>query len=254
MTMKKKRSRKAPLKEEDKTGLMIPGGLAELIGDVDLEAAQAAAVDARDGEREDLRKDLGRPRITLKNVLLSVGKLTFEAIIVAHHRTNAYWEDARPKPGQRPDCMALDGINGRGDNGSGDGERKCIACPMNVFGTGEGGKSKACKNTRVLFLHRLDPRDEGTAPVEVLQVAPASIRNVSRYLEDFLVEKIDFFRHATTITAIDPPMGGWQFERGEELDESYSKVALALNYKHRQEHAALLTQLEEVIIEGDPVD
>ena len=46
-----------------------------------------------------------------------------------------------------PDCGSFDGITGTGTPGG-----ICKNCPFNQFGSGEG-KSKACKNRRMLYLH-----------------------------------------------------------------------------------------------------
>lgn len=67
-------------------------------------------------------------------------------VIVYHTPSNAYW----PYEGmQSPQCSALDGENGIGDPGG-----ECQNCPLNRFGSGEGGRGKACKNMHRIYLLR----------------------------------------------------------------------------------------------------
>lgn len=57
----------------------------------------------------------------------------------------------------------------------------CRTCPLNQFGSGNNGKSKACKNTRELAVLLLDPDNEDSitdpnAPVYTLSVPPSGLR------------------------------------------------------------------------------
>lgn len=80
---------------------------------------------------------------------------TIEGIVVAHHSVNAYWSKPMEDGGgsDAPDCSSRDGLTGHGDNGTGDGERPCAACPLNEFGSASDG-GKACKNMKHLYVLR----------------------------------------------------------------------------------------------------
>lgn len=59
---------------------------------------------------------------------------------------------------------------------------KCSTCPMNAFGSGSNGKSKACKNSRVLAVLLVDPEDPDAinasdAPIYTLQLPPTAIKS-----------------------------------------------------------------------------
>lgn len=93
-------------------------------------------------------------------------------IVVWHHKTNAYWksqdDDNMNTP---PDCISNDGKFGRGKPGG-----SCAYCPLNEFGSGEGGKGKACKNTETLYILQRD----GLLPV-ILQLPPTSLKGWRTY-------------------------------------------------------------------------
>lgn len=67
-------------------------------------------------------------------------------VIVWHHKSNAYW-DRDAEDDAPPVCVSLDGINGAGIPGG-----YCDICPCNQFGSGEGGRGKACKNMYRLYI------------------------------------------------------------------------------------------------------
>lgn len=57
---------------------------------------------------------------------------------------------------------------------------KCATCPLNQFGSGNNGKSKACKNTRELAVRIVNPDDDGydpSAPLYTLSLPPTAIRS-----------------------------------------------------------------------------
>jgi len=56
----------------------------------------------------------------------------------------------------------------------------CPSCPLNAFGSGNNGKSKACKNTRELAVLLLDPQhpdahNDPKAPIYTLSLPPTAI-------------------------------------------------------------------------------
>ncbi|MCC3399702.1 hypothetical protein [Eubacterium callanderi] len=91
-------------------------------------------------------------------------------VVVWHHKSNAYWavssDDNTP-----PDCLSHDGVQGIGSPGG-----SCKECPLNAFGSGEGGKGKACKNMELLYI--LQP--ENLLPV-VVSLPPTSLNNWRTY-------------------------------------------------------------------------
>ena len=57
----------------------------------------------------------------------------------------------------------------------------CATCPLNVFGTGSNGKSKACKNTRELAVLLIDPNDSEAlaspkSTIYTMSIAPNSLK------------------------------------------------------------------------------
>ena len=74
--------------------------------------------------------------------------MEIEAVILYSHPANSYYTEAYKGGSNPPDCGSFDGITGTGTPGG-----FCKNCPFNQFGSGEG-KSKACKNRRMLYLLR----------------------------------------------------------------------------------------------------
>lgn len=76
----------------------------------------------------------------------------------------------------KPDCFSNDGV--RPDAAAATPQSKaCASCPHNVFGTGAGGKGKACSDSR-----RVAVAASGT-PNEpmLLRVPPASLKSLAEY-------------------------------------------------------------------------
>ena len=93
-------------------------------------------------------------------------------VIVYHHKSNAYWEgDGNPVEGQQPDCVSSDGVTGVGNPGG-----SCATCPLNEYGSKEGGKGKACKNTERLYMIT----ENSILPYRI-SVSPASLRAYRTY-------------------------------------------------------------------------
>lgn len=63
----------------------------------------------------------------------------------------------------------------------------CASCPMNAFGSGENGKSKACKNTRELAVLLVE--DDGShnapdAPIYTLSLSPTNMRSFDSFVSN----------------------------------------------------------------------
>jgi hypothetical protein len=92
---------------------------------------------------------------------------TLEGVIIYNHAANAFWaEGSEDDENAAPLCSSVDGKLGCGDPGG-----DCITCALNKFGSGDNGKGKACKNTRVLYLLR----DGEFMPMQVV-LPPTSIK------------------------------------------------------------------------------
>ena len=88
-------------------------------------------------------------------------------VIVYSHLTNAYWPGAKNDDEENPPaCQAVDGKVGFGTPGG-----VCATCKLNAFGTGEGGKGKACKNMRALYFLR-----SGDMMPMILNLPPTSLK------------------------------------------------------------------------------
>lgn len=89
-------------------------------------------------------------------------------VIVHHHPANGYWVEGEVSP----ICSSVDGKVGVGDPGG-----NCADCPLNQFGSGEGGVGKACKNSHVLYLLQ----SGSTLPIR-LNLPPTAIRPFSNFV------------------------------------------------------------------------
>jgi len=97
---------------------------------------------------------------------------TIEGVIFYNHASNALWsEGSQDDENATPICSSVDGRIGVGDPG-----KDCATCAFNKFGSGEGGRGKACKNTRVLYLLR----DGEYMPIQVI-LPPTSIKPFSDF-------------------------------------------------------------------------
>ncbi len=100
-------------------------------------------------------------------------------VVVFTHRMNAYWESAygeNPDESKAPSCASMDGKVGiDGETGE---VRSCENCPYNEYGTDiKGGKGKACKNMRRVYLMM-----DGNPNLYLLTVPPTSIKDVNKQL------------------------------------------------------------------------
>lgn len=114
----------------------------------------------------------------------------------------------------------------------------CMVCPMNKFESGVG-KSKACKNTRLLAIMQLDAADD--SPIWLLSVPPSSIRNFDTYVTTTLKGRHNV-TPAMVVTQIYMdqsktfPAPRCRFERLLDEDE------LKFYYSRRPEAEAILLQ------------
>ena len=93
-------------------------------------------------------------------------------VILYNHAVNSYYKEKYTGGNNPPDCGSFDGKVGVGTPGG-----DCKTCPYNKFGTGEG-KSKACKNRRMLYILQ----ENEFFPV-VLSLPPGSVGSYSNYVK-----------------------------------------------------------------------
>ena len=116
----------------------------------------AFEVPSEDGEGSDLVKEI-------------------EAVILYSHPANSYYTEAYKGGSNPPDCGSFDGITRTGTPGG-----ICKNCPFNQFGSGEG-KSKACKNRRMLYLLR----ENEIFPL-TLNLPTGSLKGFTKYVQTLL--------------------------------------------------------------------
>ena len=98
---------------------------------------------------------------------------TLDGIIVHWTSPRAYWKTGMEVGGNTPpDCSSHNGETGYGNPGG-----ECFGCPLNEWGSAEGGSGKACKEKRMLFLLR----STDLLPI-VIQAPSTSIQPVKKYL------------------------------------------------------------------------
>ena len=103
-------------------------------------------------------------------------------VILDHHPVNGYWKEKFDGQNNQPDCASYDGKVGIATE---TGECKdCATCPYNQFGSGEGGKGKACKN-----MHRCYILREGNPVPLLLVLPPTSLKGLRDYIGKKVVLK-----------------------------------------------------------------
>ena len=86
-----------------------------------------------------------------------------------------------------PDCYAIGKVLSQmqpesdSPNMQGGADGDCATCPLNQFGSGNNGQSKACKNSRLAAALVIDPNDPEAstapdAPIYTIEFAPTSIK------------------------------------------------------------------------------
>ena len=92
-------------------------------------------------------------------------------IIVAQHKANGYWPEG-DSMGNPPECSSFDGKVGIGTPGG-----DCARCPLNEWGSGDGGSGKACKNMMQVYLLQ-----SGVMFPIQLSLPPTSIKPFNSYM------------------------------------------------------------------------
>ena len=124
-------------------------------------AAQSAAISYYDPAAFDLSENMEGVEPRLPEVKIISAAAIFETpdgenpkevtgVIVATSRVNAWWAKDMDEAGAGtpPDCFSKNGIIPHSEHRE---HHQCATCPQNKFGS-DGGRGKACKNTRRLSI------------------------------------------------------------------------------------------------------
>ncbi|MCM1530388.1 MAG: hypothetical protein NC093_10395 [Alistipes sp.] len=110
-------------------------------------------------------------------------------VVLFNHPANAYYKDKYTGGSNPPDCSSFDGKIGNGTPGG-----DCLNCPYNKFGSGDG-KSKACKNRRMLYILR-----EGELFPVILNLPVGSSVAYKNYVKHLLTKRTSLSRVVTSIS------------------------------------------------------
>lgn len=102
-----------------------------------------------------------------------------EGVIIRWGTVRVYWKDkyGEGEAGAPPNCTSQNGVVGVVGEEPGESlGGECAACPLNEFGSGHNGRSKACTEMRQIFLL---PEDS-IIPI-VINATPGSLRPLSQY-------------------------------------------------------------------------
>lgn len=108
-----------------------------------------------------------------------------QVVVVDFTSRNAFYSGPYNKDNPTPpDCYAIgkDISQMAPEDDSPDKQNPdCASCPLNAFGSGQNGKSKACKNMRALAVLVVDPENpelhnEPDAPLYLMEISPTSIK------------------------------------------------------------------------------
>lgn len=99
----------------------------------------------------------------------------FSGVILHHHPVFSYYREKYTGGNNPPDCGSYDGMVGEGNPGG-----NCRACPLNQFGSDEGG-GKACKNRRRIYILR-----EGEVFPLILSLPTGSVKEFTKYIQRLL--------------------------------------------------------------------
>ena len=116
---------------------------------------------------------------------------TLDGIIVHWTAPRASWATGMEAAGNTPpDCSSHDGEIGYGQPGG-----DCFICPLNQWGSAEGGSGKACKEKRMLFLLR----STDLLPI-VIQAPSTSIQPIKKYLLRLASQGLPYWSVLTSLS------------------------------------------------------
>lgn len=126
---------------------------------------------------------------------------TLTGVILEQHPINAYWSDPNATD-SAPDCSSQDGIVGSNTSGVVGPTGTCASCPLNQFGSGFGGRGKACSNKVSVFILR-----DGTDVPTRLDLPATSIKPFHNYMSWLRQNRLLYSSVVTEISLKSVPMG-----------------------------------------------
>lgn len=153
-----------------------------------------------------------------------------EGIIVYWRNSRTFYREAFGEGGGRPECTSDDGCTGIGEPGG-----DCSRCQLSQFGSDlKGGKGKACRETKALFLIR----QNSILPL-VIVLSPTSLPGAKAYLLRLTSALVPHYAVTTKIT----------LERTKnEGGIAYSVAILGLGEKLTEEQASKVRAYQELLI------
>lgn len=158
---------------------------------------------------------------------------TLTGVILEQHPINAYWSDSNATD-SAPDCSSPDGIIGYNTSGVVGPSGSCKTCPLNQFGSGFGGRGKACSNKISVFILR-----DGTDVPTRLDLPATSIKPFHDYLSWLRQNRLLYSSVVTEISLEQKLMGSnkvavAKFRATERLAPEAAREAMIAARKLRE--------------------
>lgn len=151
-----------------------------------------------------------------------------EGVILYNHPAYAYYREAYKGGSNPPDCGSFDGVTGVGNPGG-----SCRNCPYNEFGSGQG-KSKACKNRRMLYILR-----ENEIFPMMLNLPTGSLKVFTKYVQSLLTHGKRPNQVVTSISLRKASNSG-----GIDFSQAVFKVVRTLNADEQKNINAMTEQMK----------
>lgn len=158
---------------------------------------------------------------------------TLTGVILEQHPINAYWSDPNATD-CAPDCSSPDSVIGFNTSGVAGPTGACASCPLNQFGSGIGGRGKACSNKISVFILR-----DGTDVPTRLDLPATSIKPFHNYLSWLRQNRLLYSSVVTEISLKSVPMGSnkvavAEFRTVERLAPEAAREAMVAARKLRE--------------------
>lgn len=106
-------------------------------------------------------------------------------VILTHHAVNRWYSSpmdaAQTDEDKMPDCWSVDGHVAKDKAGD---TKQCEDCPLNEWGSGEGGRGKACANRRRLYFLM-----ENSVVPYIIEIPSTSLKNISPYMSNLVTQR-----------------------------------------------------------------
>ena len=183
---------------------------------------------------------------------------TIDVVILGFVHNAAFWEKAWT-PGQSaiPDCAATGEMNMQyaerpkppmvatfdalepraGADDQQPQAENCGECPNNVFGTGMGGKGKACKNTYTMaVLPAGDPKGD----IHKARISASGLKFFNNYLKSLASLGLPWYAVQTTLKT-EPAGSGWTIKVLSDSIKALDEKTLMAFYPRCEEATKVLT-------------